>query len=262
MHVSEWHTLSQPGDGEIMRHRDISVGSIPDFLRALERHRPSDQPVWFRGQSRLSWGLKPSLFRTKRGIAGELGFVKRFKQDALMLVTHRPQHPWEWIFLMQHHGAPSRLLDWTESPLVGLYFAVESRPKADGAVWALLPLELNRIANIGGGMQDLPGFGDDDFLDSYLPTQLARENVTRNPPLAAIAPRNTPRMQGQLSVFTISHRDDTPLERLGSGAHVWRYRVPKEAKGRIRLELEALQVTRRVLFPELSTLGEATKRGA
>ena len=47
----------------------------------------------------------------------------------------------------RHHGLPSRLMDWMESPLVGLYFSVEKDSTQDGALWCLLPSSLNKQAS-------------------------------------------------------------------------------------------------------------------
>ena len=60
-----------------------------------------------------------------------------------------------WLTLMQHYGLPTRLLDWSESPLVALYFALSSDEdaKADAAVWVLNPMKLNKKVGYAGSCQ-------------------------------------------------------------------------------------------------------------
>lgn len=239
-----------------MKNKDQIINSIPDLLRALQKHRPAKESVWYRGQEDRKWPLIPSLARTPRGISCELMLLKRFKQNALAFLTHRPQTEWEWAFVMQHHGVPTRLLDWTESPLVGAYFAVSGSPKADGALWALLPRLLNESAGIVPEIpSDIPGFDDDIGLRPYLPTQLAAERTSHNNPVAAIAPRNTARIQAQLGVFTITHRDQIAIENVKDGKHVWRYIIPSSSKPKLLEELEHLHITKLSLFPELQNVG-------
>ena len=181
--------------------------------------------------------------------------ARRFKQNALLLLPNRPQEEWEWLFVMQHYGVPTRLLDWTESPLVGLYFSVNEHPRDEGVLWALLPVELNRLGNIPTHSGDLPAFDEDPFLRSYLPSVLAGESQSEMKTVAFIAPRNTERSQAQHTVFTITHRDLTPMEDLGSHKHVWRYLIPARAKKTVLEELQRLSITRLTLFPELPNVG-------
>lgn len=177
--------------------------------------------------------------------------ITRFKQNAFSLLEERPTNEWEWLFIMRHHGLPTRLLDWSESPLVGLYFAVDQQPNQDGVVWHLLPIELNRAAQIRPPHpSEIPGFGD-KILDNYLPSRLAGEQQSSLLPAAAIAPRNTRRIQAQYGVFTITHRDQISLDTVGDQEHIWRVIVPKSAKSRIRRELATLNISRVTLFPEL-----------
>ena len=233
-----------------MRYDDKSIRSVAEFLSLLKLRR-AVQPIWFRGQERKNWDLKPTINRAKGGILAEPPLMTRFKQNAFSLLEERPTSEWEWLFIMRHHGLPTRLLDWSESPLVGLYFAADKQPNQDGVVWHLLPIELNRSAQIRPPHpSEIPGFGD-KILDNYLPSRLAGEQQSSLLPAAAIAPRNTRRIQAQFGVFTITHRDQISVDQVGDQNHVWRTIVPKNAKARIRRELATRNISRLTLFPEL-----------
>jgi len=244
-----------------LRYQEKKVRSVTDLLGLLAGPLRANEQIWFRGQAKSSWNLKPSLARKLGGLELEQSLVRRFKQNAFMLIDRRPQSEWEWLFVMQHHGVPTRLLDWTESPLVGLYFAVNERQRSSGALWAIIPSELNSAAGLQQtGPANIPAFDEDPaLLGSYLPSALAGEQQSRLKTLAIIAPRNTTRSQAQLAVFTIAHRDLTPIERIADGRHVWRYLIPSSAKQHIRRELERLHITRLTLFPELVNVGTHAK---
>ena len=172
-----------------------------------------------------------------------------------MLLTRLPETEWEWLTIMQHHKVPTRLLDWTENPLVALYFAICEYPKSDGVLWVLYPRILNNISNIFPDYPKyIPSFEDKE-LNAYTPQSIRSEKTSKMKPLAVIGPRNTPRMQAQLGVFTVIHRDTTPIDDLANGEHVLRYVIPKKAKLKIVEELRLLGVGRLQLFPELESIG-------
>jgi hypothetical protein len=241
-----------------MRYPDERIDTVGMLVERLEAHLQGiDAPVWFRGQSKSEWRLVPKLLRG--GVSqSEIYLISRFKQNATLLLLQLPQNDFEWLFLMQHHSVPTRLLDWTESPLVALYFVVTENDADEGALWILLPTTLNEKSNYRPDYPlEIPSF-EDEHLQNYLPETVASEHRSRLFPMAAIAPRNSPRMQSQQGVFTISHRENTPIEDVGAvGAardHVWRYIITPEAKATLRSQLKVLGVTRFQLFPELDSL--------
>jgi hypothetical protein len=244
-----------------MRKRTKNVKSISDLLRYLKQDKDGyEGQIWFRGQSVSSWNLKPSFLR-KTNNTSEFTIISRFKQNASLLINHPPSKYFDWLFQMQHYGVPTRLLDWTESALTALYFAVEeeSHYKQDGALWILLPTELNKNANIYSDENFyIPSF-DDEILKTHDPETFYRDKVTKLFPLAAIASRNNSRMQAQLGVFTISHRDNTPIEEIGDKQHIWKYVIPKGSKKTIKAELALLGLSKFQLFPELTSIGESIK---
>lgn len=241
-----------------MRYPDEEVLSTGNLVVGLTEHLQGyDGPVWFRGQSKAEWALVPKLLRGAPS-PSETFLINRFKQNATFLLSQHPKNDFEWLFLMQHYSMPTRLLDWTESPLVALYFAAFENEASDGALWVLLPTILNEKSNYRPDYpHEVPSF-EDEHLQNYLPETIAREHRSRLFPMAAIAPRNSSRMQAQQGVFTISHRENTPIEDVGAeGAprdHVWRYLIPHTAKGRLRQELRILGFSKFQLFPELDSL--------
>jgi hypothetical protein len=145
--------------------------SIAEFLKCAkeirsawpQRPRPKskgeEENLWYRGQRCASWGLSPKFYRAEYEDAFEEEIRQEFQSRAIQLIQGRlPITDYDWYFLMQHYGVPTRLLDWTDNPLAGLYFAVaESRKdKCDAAVWILDPWWLNRKLGIGIGGPMLP----------------------------------------------------------------------------------------------------------
>jgi len=124
-----------------------------------------------------------------------------------------------------------------------------------------LPTELNKHNRYRPEFEfEIPSFEDDD-LNNYLPSIISSERKTSLLPMAAIAPRNSPRMQAQQGVFTISHRDNIYVNDAGSDPkhHIWKYNIPKEHKENLLNELTLLGINKFQLFPELGSLAENIK---
>jgi hypothetical protein len=100
--------------------------------------------TWWRGHAQEPWPLLPGAFRPNVGDS-EKHFAARFVQKAPSRYLHCPTFNdfSSWLFLMQHHGLPTRLLDWSESPLAALFFAVREHSSVDACLWVLNPFKLN-----------------------------------------------------------------------------------------------------------------------
>jgi FRG domain-containing protein len=224
---------------------------VKKLVADLENH---GGPVWFRGHADISWNLKPNFLRSANP-ASEMNLIKKFKQSGTLLLDPKPNSLLDWLLIMQHHGMPTRLLDWSESPLVAAYFSVNELPNKDGALWMLRPVELNKLSGVEPEYEyDIPSV-EDNILQTYTPESLAGERTSKLLPIAAIFPRNNERMQAQLGVFTISHRDNKPIEEIGNKKHIWKYVIPANCKATFRKELKMLGFGKFQLFPELSSIG-------
>jgi hypothetical protein len=245
-----------------MRRPDRTISNVGEFVAELRKDKSNNSPIWCRGQADASWKLIPSIGRNPKHIEAELTIIKIFKQSSRPYLLERPNTEWEWISLMQHHRAPTRLLDWTERPLVALYFVVSEEPcdPGDGALWMLDPVALNRQAGHRRAFdQDVLAFDVDEALGQYLPDQVNARKVDLDP-VAAIGPRNSPRMVAQAGTFTIMHAQPRPVEEVGDGEHVWRFIVPSAFKQPLREELELLGVTKSALFPDLDQVAEVARK--
>jgi hypothetical protein len=244
-----------------VRYEEKQIRSVGEMLELLKVQVKPKQLVWFRGQSDRRWKLVPSLARNNDHLKAEHALIKRFIQNATPHLRTQPQAEWEWMFLMQHHRAPTRLLDWTESPLAALFFATRNpdRDNVLGSLWCLDPIALNREANIKLGFEsEIPAFGRDEVMANYLPSRLQTDKVELGP-VAVIGPRNTPRMAAQLGTFTVNHQSHLPIEKIGDKKHVWRWKISSNAKQTIRRELSLLGYSPLTLFPELDRVADLCK---
>ena len=243
-----------------MKYPDTKISSVAELVTQLESRIERKKPIWFRGQSSSKWGLDPSLARDAKTATAESALIKRFKQNAMPHLNSRPTSEWEWLFLMQHYRLPTRLLDWSESPLAALYFAVTGDSAGQAALWCLDPVALNAHASIKFEYSvEVPAFDHDAVLDNYLPSRIASETTSELNPIAAIAQRNSPRIAAQLGTFTITHRTHTKIEAIADAKHVWRYLIPAGKRKTIIKELESLRVNRLTLFPELDSVAADAK---
>ena len=126
--------------------RYIKTVKLDSLARIRNQFDSLTEPRWvFRGQSDSRWHLTTSLERLATGQNllfddAEARLIRAFKSQAHLYTADLPpiEDDLEWVALMQHHGCPTRLLDFTRSPYIALYFAVETvRVGGTCAVWAV-----------------------------------------------------------------------------------------------------------------------------
>jgi hypothetical protein len=204
----------------------------------------------FRGQPNPDWTLSPGMARPKWASekdqeATEYNGFFGFVTAAASLLPSTD--PWTIAFAMQHHGLPTRLLDWTQNFGVALYFALKGSD-GDAVVWMLDPYELN-LASTGRDLLFHPTQLKADYRSSFIDrTEPPEGNVVAIVPL-----RHHPRTISQQSAFTL-HSDLTrPLEELHPEA-VKKIVIPKECRRDADIFLNLAGITEFTLFPDLDGL--------
>lgn len=241
------------------------TGWVEQVFELFTDERHEYVAPWFRGVGDSSFKLIPGLYRSEEGREkfADDELRSEFSRKALPLVTGRtPRDGWEWYFLMQHYRAPTRLLDWTDSGLIALYFALTSwqpqktgKPASKPAVWALSPWALNKNAGCFYG----PVNTDYEGLNKYLPPPYDKKNLAAYP-LAIDPPFAAQRMLVQHSHFTIHGSDFRGLEdmrkELSLQAGLLKVIIDADQDGieYLQQQLAILGVTETTIFPDLEGL--------
>jgi FRG domain len=226
------------------------VDSLSEFVAAISSAIKTGDTFWFRGHAQANWELTPTALRypSVDDRAKALQLLAEFKRIAEIKLT-RPPNPSEelkWAQLAQHYGLPTRLLDWTESATVALYFACLNQ-KEDGLVLLLNPIDLNRLS-----YPKLPRIldpqADDEIIGSYLCLS-ARSRKTGRFPLAINPVWNSERLMLQKGVFTLH---GTRLSITGKDiSSLVALPILHEHKQGLRSELQRIGVDELTIFPEL-----------
>ena len=197
-------------------------------IRAALNYQQGEE-CFFRGHANGAWSLLPTLFRMdltpSRRAALEDTFFWEFQARAHEL---HPQQldDWEYLFAMRHHGMPTRLLDWTESLAIALYFAVLATPDSIDApcIWVLNPYELNLKAGWGrdvvapkylGWQPWKTGNPGDGTYYTYGDMVAEREDgIDWKWPCAIYPMQRIARMRAQKGWFTIHGTNPKPIDEI------------------------------------------------
>ncbi|MBI3696404.1 MAG: FRG domain-containing protein [Acidobacteria bacterium] len=236
--------------------------SVDEFVKIVSEAEPV---AWFRGHANAEWSLVPKFYRQQdRDRESEDDVREQFVTCAPTLSDVKPAGSWDWYFLMQHHGAPTRLLDWTEGALIGLYFAVREDPgHHHAAVWVLDPWELNR--RVVGKAEALPPGDpgttkrDRQRYERWLPDRFAPRKKWPPSPVAIYPGHIMRRIGAQRSCFTIHGLDQRGLEEIAEliESPLMKIVIPSWEAKTIRRSLATCGVDETTVFPDLEGLGKA-----
>jgi FRG domain len=222
---------------------------------------------WFRGHSVGSWGLVPKLYRytprerNLRIIEDELR--QEFAMRAPGLTNEKIENGWDWYFVMQHSGCPTRLLDWTEGALIALYFAVRDGNKGeDAAVWAIDPWWLNK--HVVGEREVIPPSAVGGLLSAdasryapWLPARFDHSVPLKDYPVAVYPTHIARRIGTQRSCFTVhgAVADGFEILRKEKDARIVKIDVTASSVGSIEQQLSIAGIDEVTIYPDLDGLG-------
>lgn len=228
----------------------------------LQRFR---SPFAFRGISSIGHSLESSLGRLSRGHADvnklELALLRNFRKYARSEGASGDSI-WDWLALGQHRGLPTRLLDWTYSPLVALHFATDDPRQfdRDGIVWCVDFVAANR--RLPRRLQSmLLEEGSDTFTTEMLgvfKTLRDFDTLAREPFVVFMEPPAVDRrILNQLALFSLMSNvtaslDDWVVQHPDLCRRVV---IPASLKWEIRDKLDQANINERVLFPGLDGIG-------
>lgn len=251
-------------------HATVTLNSWSDYKKFVSEL--SDNWI-YRGQASSVWGLQNAIERTDfiklyKGI--EVDFVSEFQRGARNYLTkdHIPEHLIEWLALMQHHGAPTRLLDFSKSPFIAAFFGFEISdilPEEKISIWALnLGFLKTKALEKLSELYETDLIGEKKFVDENL-----FEKIFYDDKCSLIFPvepfRMNRRYSLQQSIFVSTGNASEPfmkqLEFLKEDLvkSVIKIEIPSCYQKEVLRDLQRMNLNRASLFPDLDGYAGALK---
>jgi hypothetical protein len=257
----------------------VTVSSLGDLIDKVTPTEPDprtgrrrDSGV-YRGDGDASWPLLTSL--DKLGGRGsphskadlEEHILRNFIRYSRPHFTTPPVNEWEVLVAAQHHGLPTRLLDWTYSPLVAAHFAtVSGQEPSDRAIWRLDWKSVHRffgLPELALLIQDLEGIlGGDRPMTPW--SLFSGQKDSKQFACMFEPPSLNARIVAQSATFTLCSDKrvsfDRFLEDHGLGSALTKFIIPAREAARFRDQLDLVSVDERRLFPDLDGVAAEMRR--
>lgn len=233
-----------------------------DWAKELQRNR---SPYVYRGLSCSGYDLSTTLNR-HGGAHLERHLLRNFKKYSQL--TYAPRNDWEWLTLAQHHGLPTRLLDWTYSPFVALHFATVDHSKFDhdSVIWAVNYLDT--ISSLPDHMREIISTEGShvftvDMLECASPSVssfMSKHSIAF--PTFLEPPSMDARIINQFAVFSFMSDPKVVMSDWLTKVDVRCFKIviPKRLLWLVRDRLDQANITERVLFPGLDGLASWLRR--
>ncbi|MDF3196590.1 FRG domain-containing protein [Pseudomonas sp. 1928-m] len=226
-----------------------------DFLSASFNSSGGGPELIFRGVTDKNHTLTPSIGRHPRENTGndisalEDDFIAEFKRLSIPELEAIPNNELEWLFLAQHYGLPTRLLDWSTNPLVALFFAAEKEDDKDGAIYM--------VSRMVTDQYELFDFRTADYTAERRkePAGIFAIQPTQGEVIFVRPKYKDRRYQNQKSVFSCPRDPYTPLQLDGMRC----IEFDKNLKPRLRERLKKMGVSTSFIYPGLGGIASEVK---
>lgn len=247
--------------------------NFPEILGLIETFQDAVEVPWYRGCSKASYKLLPSIARhpTKKTFADiypvEKEMESLFSQRSRPFVQGRPEDKWDSMFLMQHYGLPTRLMDWSSNPFVALFFALKPRRGGyveDAVVWMCDPEAWNGSVMPLAATEPKILSKDHRRLDDYVVG--GRLDQFRPEPLMINGSYNSPRLIAQRGGFTVFGNDFRPFEIIHAelvgptSNSLQKIVIKKDDCDKTFQSLVKKGITETFVYPDISGLAEELTR--
>lgn len=258
-----------PNSGIQTIAKTFQVNSLSEFLEAIEESRDVlgiFGELWFRGHATNKWTLLPSIYRNVPkifleddsffgSITRERTYFVKFQSAAYSRSTGLPDQDniSQWLCLMRHYGLPTRLMDWSASPLVAAFFALSNLKFKTPHIWVLSPTILNKQQDTVAPTLILRDKTPDPLLKNHL-LDIENDSITEKSILAVEPPEVDNRLLAQRAKFTI-HGTHIPLNNFSlSKPFLCKINIGNKGIFEIQKALKLFGYNQSTIFPDLDHL--------
>lgn len=244
--------------------KPIEIATLAEFIvKISELHVENESrhgDLWFRGVNDIKLSLKPGVVWRSISERTENSIISEFICHSTSLVNERIINPWQYYALMQHYGLPTRLLDWTKSPLVALYFSLNGDNKKNRTIWCIDPFVLNKNTVDKDTIFTPNLYHEDDGVNvaSYLPRVLCDAKTCSIPPLpiAIEPPFTNKRIIAQQGCFTVHGTKNIGINKILGHKGVRQFVISSSSVNALRSQLCEVGINEDFIYQDLNALSQ------